>query len=105
MGSGRRVKGTTFPHGSVTILVVVDVVGAVDTAADAVGVRPRCSIRGFLFLSVVGGLIGDAPENVFGARVGDEDVDAAVGGVEVAVVVAATGAAEAVLFGCFLQEG
>ena len=105
-GSGRRVKGTTFPHGSVTIFVVVDVVGAVDTAADVVGVRPRCSIRGFLFLSVDGGLIGDAPVKVFGARrVGDGDVDAAVGGVEVAVVVAAAGAAEAVLLGCFLQEG
>ena len=100
------MKGTTFPHGNVTMLVVVAVVGAVDTAADVVGVRLICSIRGFLFLSVVGGLIGDAPEKVVDARrVGDGDVDAAVGGVEVAVVVAAAGAAEAVLLGCFLQEG
>ena len=107
LGSGRRVKGTTFPQGSVTMLVVGDAdADAVDTAADVVGVSPICSIRGFLFFSVVGGLIGDAPANDVGARrVGDVVVDAAVGDVEVAVVDAAAGAAEAILFCCFLQEG
>ena len=103
MGSGRRVKGTTFPHGRVTVFAVVVVAVAVDTAAGAVGFRPRCSINGFLFLSVVGGLIGDAPEKVVVRRVGEVVVDAAVGEVVVAAVGAA--AATAAAFGCFLQEG
>ena len=98
------MKGTTFPHGRVTMFVDVVAVGAVDTAAGVVEVRPRCSIKGLLFLSVVGGLIGDAPAKLVDARrVGEVTVDAVVGDVVVAAV--EVDAAAAAVLGLFLQEG